>query len=77
MNLGEILQRDLSPDIYCLIHNKMYDLEQQVKKQREVIDKANNHIKNKLQNSSFKDRLYSENYIELQIVLDILKEVSE
>lgn len=63
------------------------DLYEKVKKQREVIDKVNNHIKNKLQksdayemglkNSSYKDRLYSETYIELQIVLNILKEVSE
>lgn len=46
MNLDEILQRYLSPDIYCLIHNKMYDLEQQVKKQKEAINKIDNYINN-------------------------------
>ena len=65
----------------------LMNLKEQVKKQKEVIDKVNNHIKNKLQksdayemglkNSSYKDRLYSETYIELQDVLNILKEVSE
>lgn len=44
MNLDEILQKDLSPDIYCLVHNKIVNLEQQVKKQQEVIDKINNYI---------------------------------
>ena len=40
MNLDERLQKDLSPDIYCLVHNKIVNLEQQCKKQKEVIDKA-------------------------------------
>lgn len=74
-------------DVFPISHRYIHDLEQQVKKQKEVIDKVNNHIKNKLQksdayemglkNSSYKDRLYSETYIELQVVLNILKEVSE
>lgn len=45
MNLDEILQKDLSPDIYCLVHNKIVNLEQQVKKQQEVIDKINLIVK--------------------------------
>ena len=40
MNLDERLQKDLSPDIYCLVHNKIVNLEQQCKKQKEVINKA-------------------------------------
>ena len=40
MNLDERLQKDLSPDIYCLLHNKIVNLEQQCKKQKEVIDKT-------------------------------------
>lgn len=39
MNLDERLQKDLSPDIYCLVHNKIVNLEQQCKKQKEVIEK--------------------------------------
>ena len=39
MNLDERLQKDLSPDIYCLVHNKIVNLEQQCKKQKEVINK--------------------------------------
>ena len=39
MNLDERLQKDLSPDIYCLLHNKIVNLEQQCKKQKEAIDK--------------------------------------
>ena len=44
MNLDERLQKDLSPDIYCLVHNKIVNLEQQCKKQKEVIDKATNEL---------------------------------
>ena len=44
MNLDERLQKDLSPDIYCLVHNKIVNLEQQCKKQKEVIDKAIEYI---------------------------------
>lgn len=44
MNLDEILQGDLSPDIYCLVHNKIINLEQQCKKAKEVIDKVNEYI---------------------------------
>lgn len=40
MNLDERLQKDLSPDIYCLVHNKIVNLEQQCKRQKEVIDRA-------------------------------------
>lgn len=40
MNLDERLRKDLSPDIYCLVHNKIVNLEQQCKKQKKVIDKA-------------------------------------
>ena len=46
MNIDERLQKDLSPDIYCLVHNKIVNLEQQCKKQKEVIDKINNYIDN-------------------------------
>lgn len=49
MNLDERLQKDLSPDIYCLVHNKIVNLEQQVKNQKEVNDKAIEYIEN-LQN---------------------------
>lgn len=44
MNLDERLQKDLSPDIYCLVHNKIINLEQQVKKQKEVIDETKNEL---------------------------------
>lgn len=44
MNLDERLQKDLSPDIYCLVHNKIINLEQQVKKQKEVIDEIKNEL---------------------------------
>ena len=44
MNLDERLQKDLSPDIYCLVHNKIVNLEQQCKKQKEVINKAIEYI---------------------------------
>ena len=44
MNLDERLQKDLSPDIYCLVHNKIVNLEQQCKTQKEAIDKAINDL---------------------------------
>ena len=44
MNLDERLQKDLSPDIYCIVHNKIVNLEQQCKKQKEVIDRAIEYI---------------------------------
>ena len=34
MNLDERLQKDLSPDIYCLVHNKIINLEQKIKNQQ-------------------------------------------
>ena len=46
MSLDEILQKDLSPDIYCLVHNEIVNLEQQCKQQKEIIDKLN-FIKNR------------------------------
>lgn len=36
MYLDERLQKDLSPDIYCLVHNKIVILEQQIKEQKEA-----------------------------------------
>lgn len=38
MYLDERLRKDLNPDIYCLVHNKIVILEQQCKHQKEVID---------------------------------------
>lgn len=40
----ESLQKDLSPDIYCLVHNKIVNLEKQCKNQKEVIDKVVEYI---------------------------------
>ena len=51
MYLDERLRKDLSPDIYCLVHNKIVSLEQRCKKQKEVIDK----IKNIFNNGTFED----------------------
>lgn len=72
MNLDERLQKDLSPDIYCLVHNKIVNLEQQCKRQKEVIDKAVLELVNidgNLSNSQLSDRICN--------LIDILKEVSE
>lgn len=55
MNLDERLQKDLSPDIYCLVHNKIVNLEQQCKQQKEVIKLC--HYTN-LQLLKYKDNLY-------------------
>jgi len=54
-------------------------------KQKEIVNQLINTIKTKLknsdnyemglENSSYKDRLFTETYIELQVVLDKLKEV--
>lgn len=83
MNLDERLQNDLSPDIYCLVHNKIINLEQQVKKQKKVIDKAIEYVKRNIY--SYYDSK-GEKYIEETVfernanpkeLLDILKEVSE
>ena len=46
MNLDERFQKDLSPDIYCLVHNKIVNLEQQYKKKKEVISQQNEKSKN-------------------------------
>ena len=40
MNLDERMQKDLSPDIYCLAHNELVNLQQENKQLKEVIDKA-------------------------------------
>ena len=75
MNLDERLQKDLSPDIYCLVHNKIVNLEQQCKKQKEVIDKIM-----KIINYYGVDKEYNDDVILRHILknmLAILKEVSE
>lgn len=91
MNLDERLQKDLSPDIYCLIHNKIVNLEQQVKKQKEVIDKIDKYINNYDVFKVFSFPLmkkWEENQVKSSIdyefktslikdLKDILKEVSE
>lgn len=56
-------------------------------KQKEILNQLINAIKTKLknsdnyemglENSSYKDRLFTETYIELQIILDKLKEVTD
>ena len=49
MDLDRKLQKYLSPDIYCLVHNKIVNLEQQVHKQKEIIDMFLNKVdKNKM-----------------------------
>lgn len=85
MNLDERLQKDLSPDIYCLVHNKIFNLEQQCKKQQKVINKASNdlqQIMNDINDKtiiSFGQFVYKLEVIqdELGGANDILKEVSE
>ena len=73
MNLDEKLQEDLSPDIYCLVHNKIVNLEQQCKKQKEVIDKINELIKQHIR----KDEFLELNEWQTRDLLKLLKEVSE
>ena len=82
MDLDERLQKDLSPDIYCLVHNKIVNLEQQCKIKKEVISRAVKYIDDLRDESAerqgfyncFPDDLYIPDINEL---LDILKEVSE
>ena len=69
MNLDERLQKDLSPDIYCLVHNKIVNLEQQCKKQKEVIDKINLIIKGLAYGGS--EDYYMENFSKIN---ELLKE---
>ena len=71
MNLDERLQKNLSPDIYCLVHNKIVILEQQCKKQKEVIDKINLIIKGLAYGGS--EDYYMENFRKIN---ELLKEVS-
>lgn len=77
MNLDERLQKDLSPDIYCLVHNKIVNLEQQCKKQREVIDKAIELLNNPWSFESGNKEVDEITYNKKRKVIDILKEVSE
>ena len=71
MNLDERLQKDLSPDIYCLVHNKIVNLEQQCKKQKEVIDKLN-FIKNRKNQGASQENI---NKMAIEFVNSYLKEV--
>lgn len=68
MNLDERLQKDLSPDIYCLVHNKIVNLEQQVKRQKEVIDKIKYYLEEN-GNQMSEDATYD--------LMNFIKEVSE
>ena len=67
MNLDERLQKDLSPDIYCLVHNKIVNLEQQCKKQKEVIDRAIEYLETK--------RIREKAIVDVDVLEGILKEV--
>ena len=71
MNLDERLQKDLSPDIYCLVHNKIVNLEQQVKRQKEVIDRLN-FIKNRKNQGASQENI---NKMAIEFVNSWLKEV--
>ena len=73
MNLDERLQKDLSPNIYCLVHNKIVNLEQQCKKQKEVIDRLN-FIKNRKNQGASQENI---NKMAIEFVNSYLKEVSE
>ena len=85
MDLDERLQNDLSPDIYCLVHNKVVNLEQQCKKQKEVIDKASNDLQQIMNNINDKTIISFGQFVsKLEVIQDelggsndILKEVSE
>lgn len=77
MNLDERLQKDLSPDIYCLVHNKIVNLEQQCKKQKEVIDKAIELLGNYKHYSTPDEKQNGDNEDLVNNTFDILKEVSE
>ena len=77
MNLDERLQKDLSPDIYCLLHNKIVNLEQQCKKQKEVIDKTTDLIKQYGKYDGEKcTRGFQMWSADFNKILDMLKEVS-
>ena len=67
MDLDERLQKDLSPDIYCLVHNKIINLEQQCKKQKEVIDRAIEYLETK--------RIREKAIVDVDVLEGILKEV--
>lgn len=77
MYLDERLRKDLSPDIYCLVHNKIVNLEQQCQKQKEVIDKAIEYIKRKDICIDIRKTDGSLDYVSTNELLDILKEVSK
>lgn len=78
MDLDRKLQKYLSPDIYCLVHNKIVNLEQQVHKQKEVIIKVMNLIKKYGKYDGEKCtqgfQMWSADFNK---ILDILKEVSK
>ena len=67
MNLDERLQKDLRPDIYCLVHNKIVNIEQQCKKQKEVIDRAIEYLETK--------RIREKAIVDVDVLEGILKEV--
>ena len=73
MDLDERLQKDLSPDIYCIVHNKIVNLEQQCKKQKEVIDRLD-FIKNRKNQGSSQENI---NKMAIKFVNNWLNEVSE
>lgn len=80
MNLDERLQKDLSPDIYCLVHNKIVNLEQQCKKQKEISQKAIEYIKKRFyfnEETGEYSLLHTFDKCNAKELLDILNEVSE
>ena len=64
-------------DVFPVSHRYIHELEQQVKKQKEVIDKATNFLKKWGEEPDADMYIQMKEYKEFNELLDILKEVSE
>lgn len=72
MNLDERLRKDLSPDIYCLVHNKIVNLEQQCKRQKEVINDVIEYVENRIVEDDYMLKVDTD--MVQKELLDILKD---
>lgn len=75
MILDEMLQKELSPDIYCLVHNKIVDLQQENLQLKDNWNKLKEIAKSR---SGLKKQCYNGGlWFEIDDLLDTMQELEQ
>ena len=77
MSLDEILQKELSPDIYCLVHNKIVDLQQENLQLKDKLSKIETLVINHNCDSANIYYKYNSKFLKSELKQRILETVYE